>query len=234
MKRTLFLFALLTAACSNEPIELEEPAPTLTVATLQESYIVDEPAHIRVSVSQRGYEGDYLLACVVEEGACELRLNDRPLSADGSWIHLSQSTETLTLVPRKTGWLRLSLEARTTDGEQSASSRLNLSIGGSPELELTVEAPTTASIERPIALTVRVAKAGFDGQLPVKFVRTAGEGTLQYGALVVADGERFICPVNTTQELYYTATARGVHRFQFSVNDGYTTRIVPLEIIITQ
>ncbi len=235
MKRIALLFSgLLAVACQDKTYEIAEPEPTLTVSALQDTYVIDEAAYIQVSVTQRGYEGDFLLSAVVDEGACELRMNDTSISTDGAWIRLPQSTEILTLVPRKTGWLRLSLEARAEDGQQSGRSRLNLPVGGSPALELEVEAPTTASIGNPITLTATIAKAGFNGQLPVKFDCKAGTGTLQYGSIVIKDGATFSCPANTEQTLYYTAAERGIHRFQFTAADGYTTRIAPVEIIVTQ
>lgn len=234
MKRIILFFGLLAAACSKKQIELVEPAPTLTVSALQDTYVIDEAAYIQVTVTQRGYEGDFLLSAVVDEGACELQMDDTPISTDGAWIRLPQSTEMLTLLPRKTGKLRLSLEVRAENGQQSGRSRLNLTIGKSPALELEIESPTTASIGNPIMLTATLAKAGFDGQLPVKFDRKTGTGTLQYGSLVIEDGATFACPSNTEQTLYYTAAERGMHRFQFTVTDGYTTCIVPVEIIVTQ
>ena len=234
MKRIILLFGLLAAACSKKQIELVEPAPTLTISALQDTYVIDQAAYIQVSVTQRGYEGDFLLSAVVDEGACELRMNDTPISTDGIWIRLPQSTEMLTLVPRKAGWLRLSLEVRTENGQQSGRSQLNLTIGESPAMVLAIDSPTTASIDDPITLTATLTNAGFNGQLPVKFDCKAGTGTLQYGSIVIEDGATFACPANTKQTLYYAAAERGIHRFQFTVTDEYTTRIVPVEIIVTQ
>ena len=233
MKRIFLLFGLLAAGCSKKQIELAEPAPTLTVSALQDTYVIDQAAYIQVSITQRGYDGYFLLSAVVDEGACELRMNDTPISTDGVWIRLPQSTEMLTLVPRNTGWLRISIEVRAENGQQSGRSNLNLAIGESPALELEVESPTTASIDDPITLTATLIKAGFNGQLPVKFDCKAGTGTLQYGSIVIEDGATFACPANTEQTLYYTAAGRGIHRFQFTVTDGYTTRIAPVEIIVT-
>ena len=234
MKRIILLLGLLSTACSNKRIELVEPAPTLTVSALQDTYVVDETAYIQVAVTQRGYEGDFLLSAVVDEGACELRMNDTPISTEGACTRLPQSTEILTLLPRKTGKLRLHLEARAENGEQSGRSHLNLVVGKSPTLQLTVEATDAAIVGQSNALTVTVAKAGFDGGLPVKFDQKAGTGTLQYGSLIVEDGTTFVCPANAEQTLYYTAADRGVHQFQFSVSDDYMTRIVPVEIIVTK
>lgn len=234
MKRIILLLGLLSAACSNKRIELVEPAPTLTVSALQDTYVIDEAAYIRISVTQNGYDGSFLLSAVVDEGACELRMNERELATDGAWVQLVQTTEMLTLVPRKAGRLRLSLEVRATDGELSGRSYLNLVVAKSPTLQLTVETTDAAIVGQPTALTVTVTKAGFDGGLPVKFDRKAGTGTLQFGSIVITDGTAFVCPANAEQTLYYTAADRGIHRFQFSVSDDYMTRIVPVEIIVTK
>ncbi|MCM1302084.1 MAG: hypothetical protein NC250_01125 [Alistipes senegalensis] len=235
MKRIIFLLsALLAIACQEKTYEIAEPEPTLTVEALQNTCTLDETAYIQVAVSQRGYDGRFLLSVLVDEGRCELRMNGTSIATDGSWIQLSQPTEMLALTPRETGRLRLTLEACTAEGTRTARSRLNLPVSGSPELGFTAEAPTTASIANPIAITMTVEKAGFAGQLPVKFVQETGTGSLQFGAFPVASDETFSCPANAEQTLYYTAAERGQHRLQFSVNDGYATRFASVEIIVTK
>jgi len=235
MKRIFLLFSgLLAIACQDKTYEIAEPEPTLTVSALQNTYVIDEAAYIQVSVTQRGYDGRFLLSVLVDEGSCELRMNGTPIDTDGSWIQLSQPTEMLALTPRSTGRLRLTLEACTAEGTRTARSRLNLPVGGSPELGFKVEAPTTASIEKPIAVKMSIEKAGVNGQLPVKFVQNTGAGNLQFGAFTVAFDETFSCPVNAEQTLYYTAAERGPHRLQFSVGDGYATRFASVEIIVTK
>jgi len=235
MKRIfLLLSGLLAIACQDKTYEIAEPEPTLTVEALQNTCTLNETAYIQVAVSQRGYDGRFLLSVLVDEGSCELRMNGMPIATDGSWIQLSQPTEMLALTPRSTGRLRLTLEACTAEGARTARSRLNLPVGGSPELGFTVEATTTVSIENPIAIKMSIEKAGFNGQLPVKFVQNAGAGNLQFGAFTVASDETFSCPANAEQTLYYTASERGLHRLQFSVGDGYATQFASVEIIVTK
>lgn len=233
MKRILLLALPLLLACSKNEYEIADPKPNLTVTAMQSVYTVDEAAYIQLSVSQRGYDGSFLLSAVVDEGECTLSLGGRELATDGAWTSLANATEIVTLTPRQPGALRLSFEVKTANSDLSGRSFLNLTVLGSTALGISFTGPETASISSPIRLTLLVSKNRFEGQLPVKFVPLSGEGTLQFGAVAIEGGASFSCPPNIDQTLYYTAAERGVHTLQLSVTDGFTTKFAVHEVIVT-
>ena len=227
----LLLFA--AAGCEKSEYRITEPRPTLEVTALQDSYIINQPAYLQLKVSQQGYDGEFQISAVLNEGACELSMQGSDLPTDGTWTSMSNTTEILTLTPTLAGPLRISFEVKTKEGEQSGRSFVNFNVQKSPALALEVEYPETASITERIEMTMLLTKSGWTGAIPVTYTQLTGSGTLQYGAVAVTPAEAFSVPANSEQPLYYTAAERGMHRLQFSATDGYTTQFKTLEIIVT-
>lgn len=227
----LLLFA--AAGCEKSEYRITEPRPTLEVTALQDSYIINQPAYLQLKVSQQGYDGEFQLSAVLNEGACELSMQGSDLPTDGTWTSMSNTTEILTLTPTLAGPLRISFEVKTKEGEQSGRSFINFNVQKSPALALEVEYPETASITERIELTMLLTKTGWTGAIPVTYTQLTGNGTLQYGAVTITPAEAFSVPANMEQPLYYTPAERGIHRIQLSATDGYTTQFKNLEIIVT-
>lgn len=231
--RLIILFILLLAACNKTEYRITEPKPTLEVTALQDSYIINQPAFLQLKVTQQGYDGEFQLSAVLNEGACELAMQGSGLPTDGTWTSMSNTTEILTLTPTLAGPLRISFEVKAAEGEQSGRSFINFNVQKSPALALEVEYPETASITERIELTMLLTKTGWTGAIPVTYTQLTGNGTLQYGAVTITPTEAVSVPANMEQPLYYTPTARGIHRIQLSATDGYTTEFKTIEIIVT-
>ena len=229
----LYLWAMAAFSCGKSEYRITEPQPTLEVTALQDVYIVNQPAYLQLKVTQQGYDGEFQLSAVLNEGACELTMQGSRLPTDGTWTSMANTTEILTLTPTLAGPLRISFEAKADGGEQSGRSFVNFNVQKSPALALEVEYPETASITERIELTMLLTKSGWTGALPVTYTQLAGNGTLQYGAVTVTPTEAFSVPANIEQPLYYAPAGRGIHRFQFSATDGYTTEFKTIEIIVT-
>ena len=231
--RLIILFILLLAACKKTEYRITEPKPTLEVTALQDSYIINQPAFLQLKVTQQGYDGEFQLSAVLNEGACKLTMHGSDLLTDGTWTSMSNTTEILTLTPTLAGPLRISFEVKAAEGEQSGRSFINFNVQKSPALALEVEYPETASITERIELTMLLTKSGWTGAIPVTYTQLTGNGTLQYGAVTITPAEAFSVPANMEQPLYYTPAERGIHRIQLSATDGYTTQFKTLEIIVT-
>ena len=231
--RLIILFILLLAACKKTEYRITEPKPTLEVTALQDSYIINQPAFLQLKVSQQGYDGEFQLSAVLNDGACELAMQGSGLPTDGTWTSMSNTTEILTLTPTLAGPLRISFEVKAAEGEQSGRSFINFNVQKSPALALEVEYPETASITERIELTMLLTKSGWTGAIPVTYTQLTGNGTLQYGAVTITPAEAFSVPANMEQPLYYTPAERGIHRIQLSATDGYTTEFKTIEIIVT-
>ena len=233
--RILSLLLILAAAASCEKSEyrITEPRPTLEVTALQDVYIVNQPAYLQLKVSQQGYDGEFQVSAVLNEGACELSMQGSGLATDGTWTSMANTPEILTLTPTLAGPLRISFETKADGGEQSGRSFVNFNVQKSPALALQVEYPETASITERIELTMLLTKSGWTGAIPVTYTQLAGSGTLQYGAVTVTPAEAFSVPANSEQPLYYAPAERGIHRLQLSATDGYTTEFKTIEIIVT-
>lgn len=231
--RLIILFILLLAACNKTEYRITEPKPTLEVTALQDSYIINQPAFLQLKVTQQGYDGEFQLSAVLNEGACELAMQGSSLPTDGTWTSMSNTTEILTLTPTLAGPLRISFEVKAAEGEQSGRSFINFNVQKSPALALEVEYPETASITERIELTMLLTKTGWTGAIPVTYTQLTGNGTFQYGAVTITPAEAFSVPANMEQPLYYTPAERGIHRIQLSATDGYTTEFKTIEIIVT-
>lgn len=229
----LCLGALVATNCAKSEYRITEPAPTLEIKALQDTYTLQEPAYIQLKVSQQGYDGEFQVSAVLSEGVCELTMQGRDLPTDGTWTSMSNATEILTLTPTKAGTLKISFEVKSKNGGQSGRSFINFTVKESPALQFSIEYPETASIASPVALTMIVTKTGWEGAIPVKYEQLSGNGTLQYGAVNLAPSVNFSVPANSEQPLYYTPDARGIHKLQFSATDGRTTEYKTIEIIIT-
>ena len=235
MNKTIIILigCILFNSCSKSTYRITEPAPTLEIKALQDTYTLQEPAYIQLKVSQQGYDGEFQVSAVLSEGACELTMQGRDLPTDGTWASMSNATEILTLTPTKAGTLRISFEVKSKDGGQSGRSFINFTVKERPALQFSIECPETASIASPVALTMIVTKTGWEGAIPVRYEQLSGNGTLQYGAVNLAPSVNFSVPANSEQPLYYTPDARGIHKLQFSATDGRTTEYKTTEIIIT-
>lgn len=233
-RKIILLLSLLAAAgCGKSEYRITEPKPTLEVTALQDSYIINQPAFLQLKVTQQGYDGEFQLSAVLNEGACDLAMQGSDLPTDGTWTTMSNTTEILTLTPTLAGPLRISFEVKAAEGEQSGRSFINFNVQKSPALALEVEYPETASITERIELTMLLTKFGWTGAIPVTYTQLAGNGTLQYGAVTITPAEAFSVPANMEQPLYYTPVERGMHRLQLSATDGYTTEFKTIEIIVT-
>ena len=183
--RLIILFILLLAACKKTEYRITEPKPTLEVTALQDSYIINQPAFLQLKVSQQGYDGEFQLSAVLNEGACELAMQGSGLPTDGTWTSMSNTTEILTLTPTLAGPLRISFEVKAAEGEQSGRSFINFNVQKSPALALEVEYPETASITERIELTMLLTKSGWTGAIPVTYTRgrdhTPGRSILRAG-----------------------------------------------------
>lgn len=235
MNKTIVILigCILFHSCSKSTYQITEPAPTLEIKALQDTYTLQEPAYIQLRVSQQGYDGDFSLSAVLSEGACTLTMQGTEIPTNGEWITMTNATEILTLTPTKVGTLRISFEVKSKDGEQSGRSSINFTVQESPALQLAIKAPETTSIANPVELTIRITKTGWEGAVPVKYEQLDGSGTLQYGAVSVAPGVNFSVPANSDQPFYYAPAARGIHKLQFSATDGRTTEYKTIEIVIT-
>ena len=225
---------LLIGGCGKKTFQSSEPAPTLEITALQDSYAIDRAAYLQIDVAQQGYEGGYLLSAVLQEGGCSLSMQGSEVPTSGEWIPLAGTSEILTLVPTLAGPLRISFEVKAEGGEQSGRSFVHFTVTESPELGLEIDAPATSSGLSPAEITLRLTKAGWNGTIPEKFDLTDGSGALQYGAVTVGSGDRIAIPANVEQILYYIPDERGIHKLQFSATDGYTTQYANAEIIVTQ
>lgn len=228
----LFLLILSTVGCERSEYGTTEPRPTLEVTALQDTYTINQPAYLQIKVAQQGYSGEFRISAVLNDGACNLIMQGRDLPTSGEWVSMANATEILTLTPTQTGPLRISFEAKTAGGEQSGRSYVNFDVEESPVLDLRIEYPETISITEQIRLTMTLTKSGWTGAIPVQYTQLAGNGTLQYGAVIITPGEAFSVPANTEQPLYYVPAERGVHRLQFSATDGYSTEFETIEIIV--
>lgn len=235
MNKTIIILigCILFNSCSKSTYRITEPAPTLEIKALQDTYTLQEPAYIQLKVSQQGYDGEFQVSAVLSEGVCELTMQGRDLPTDGTWASMSNATEILTLTPTKAGTLKISFEVKSKNGGQSGRSFINFTVKERPALQFSIECPETASIASPVALTMIVTKTGWEGAIPVKYEQLSGNGTLQYGAVNLAPSVNFSVPANSEQPLYYTPDARGIHKLQFSATDGRTTEYKTIEIIIT-
>lgn len=234
MKRIIFIISiLLIAACSKTSYEVTEASPTLEIKSLQETYRINEPIYIQINVSQKGYNGEYKLSIVLNEGSCNIKLNSEDMSVNGEWLTLPSNSEILTITPLETGTLKLSFEVKTQEAASSGRSSINFKIEASPKLRFRVDSPQTGSITEPVEITMSANKDGFTGMIPVQFVQASGLGTLQYGAITVPSTGKFSIPAGGDQQLYYTPSIRGIHSLQFSATDGYSTEFKTIEIIIT-
>lgn len=229
----IFLLLLIVAGCEESEYRITEPKPTLEVKALQETYTLQEPAYIQLKISQQGYNGEFQVSAILNEGSCKLTMQGSDLSTDGTWTSMHNATEILTLTPTKAGQLRISFEVKAKDGEQSGRSFINFTVQESPALQFSILYPETASITHPVELTITVTKTGWEGAVPVKYEQLSGSGTLQYGAVSITPSVSFSVPANSEQPLYYAPNARGIHKLQFSATDGRTTEYKTIEIIIT-
>lgn len=230
----LLISMLLCVSCEKKTFQSSEPTPTLEVTSMQNSYVIDQAAYLQIKISQQGYEGDYQLSTVLQEGGCSLTLKGSEIPTTGDWITMSSKSEILTLVPTQIGPLRISFEVKDKNGGQSGRSLINFSVAESPELKFEINAPTSSSISSPVTINLYITKAGWTGTIPVRFEQIAGSGVLQFGSLTIETGKDIAVPANSEQILYYTPSSRGIHKLQFSATDGYTTSQVAKEIIITQ
>lgn len=48
---------LLIGGCGKKTFQSSEPAPTLEITALQDSYAIDRAAYLQIDVAQQGYEG---------------------------------------------------------------------------------------------------------------------------------------------------------------------------------
>lgn len=229
----IMVVSIMLASCEKKDYTTTEPKPDLEVSALQESYVIGQEAYLQLKIERHGYEGTYQLSVVLQEGDCSLAMQGEQLATDGTWITMQNTTEILTLTPKTTGPLRISFEVKAEGGEQSGRSFLNFNVLESPMLKLEVEAPATVKVDTPVEFTLRLEKAGWSGQLPVKFDQISGSATLQLGAVEIVSGGTVSIPANSEQVLYYTPTSRGAHEMQFSVSDGYTTQYAQVEFIAT-
>lgn len=229
----LLLLTLAATGCEKSEYRITEPEPTLEVTAMQDTYIINQAAYLQLKVTQQGYDGGFQISALLSEGACKLTMQGSDLATDGSWKSMSNNTEILTLTPTQAGLLRISFEVKAKEGEQSGRSFINFNVQKSPALTLEVEYPETASIAKPIELTMLLTKSGWTGAIPVTYSQLAGTGTLQYGAVTVTPAEAFSVPANIEQPLYYAPAQRGIHRLQFSATDGHSTEYETIEIIVT-
>ncbi|MFQ7502216.1 MAG: hypothetical protein ACLRMJ_02070 [Alistipes finegoldii] len=88
---------------------------------MQDSYIINQPAYLQLKVSQQGYDGEFQLSAVLNEGACELSMQGSDLPTDGTWTSMSNTTEILTLTPTLAGPLRISFEVKTKRASSPAA-----------------------------------------------------------------------------------------------------------------
>lgn len=232
MRLFFCILSLLCLGCTQSTYQVSEPLPTLEVTLLQSSAVIDEPIYLRINASQGGYGGSFRLSTTLNEGQCDITLNDEKVSGSGEWIGMREASQVMTLIPRKIGHLRLMLEVMTQEGLHSSRHVINLNIAASSALILELEVPESHSITTPVEITLTASKAGYSGTLTIKFDQQANTGKLQYGSVGVLSGETFAAPTNNPQTLYYTAAARGTHRLQFAATDGYTTEYKIIEFII--
>ena len=187
MNKTIIILigCILFNSCSKSTYRITEPAPTLEIKALQDTYTLQEPAYIQLKVSQQGYDGEFQVSAVLSEGVCELTMQGRDLPTDGTWASMSNATEILTLTPTKAGTLRISFEVKSKDGGQSGRSFINFTVKERPALQFSIECPETASIASPVALTMIATKTGWEGAIPVRYEQLSGNGTLQYCAVIL-------------------------------------------------
>ncbi len=76
MNKTIIILigCILFNSCSKSTYRITEPAPTLEIKALQDTYTLQEPAYIQLKVSQQGYDGEFQVSAVLSEGVCELTM----------------------------------------------------------------------------------------------------------------------------------------------------------------
>lgn len=233
--QSILLCTCITAAtaCTKSSYEIAEPKPSLEVTVLQTSYVIDEPIYVQLKASQRGYTGAFHLSVILNEGAGTMSMNGAEVAASGEWVTMTNASEIITITPTQAGILKLSFEVKSGDDMVSGRSTINLKVSQSTALALTADAPQSVSIKDLVEINVAATKKGFSGKIITQFEQLANKGSLQFGAVTVASGEKFSIPANSPQTLYYTPSERGVHKLQLSATDGYTTEFKVLEIIVT-
>ena len=69
MNKTIIILigCILFNSCSKSTYRITEPAPTLEIKALQDTYTLQEPAYIQLKVSQQGYDGEFQVSAVLSE-----------------------------------------------------------------------------------------------------------------------------------------------------------------------
>lgn len=223
MKRFL-LFALVCATgCSPSEYSGVEPTPTLTVEPAQGTCQVGMPLEAQLSVSQRGFDGNFAITVLIRQGSATISIDGTQIDTSGQWIVLETPETKLTIVPQYLGDLTIEIQARGPHGALSKVVPLFVTV--SPTTPLTAEALCDAQITNPARnekIPVQLHIEGEAKEYEVIPTLEQGAGKIYYDGHMVSGGN---CSISGDATFYFDPEIIGEHILSFEVSAAGKTAI---------